>query len=153
MLFGKLPACGDFVMRGLLPQRQAEWDRWATSELAAAREALGAAFETAHDAAPPLAFRCAEDGGVYVVAPSIDGVGRRFVLMAGLTEAGETDADHVAQVVDEAIRYDLEPDAVMARLEEEASTGMAVQIASMAAALVPGLLLNHLTTVAAEIAS
>lgn len=151
MLFGKLPACGDFVARGLSPERQAAWDGWATQELAGAREALAEAFEAAHDMAPPLAFRIAGEGLAGLVAPSIDRVGRRFVLITAVTGA-EGDLDPIAEAVDTAIRDDLDPDGLIRLLEGEAGPVEPREFGPVSEGLPPGLLLNHLTAVAAEIA-
>ena len=43
-LFGKLPAHGDFVARGLTPDAQAAWDDWASAGLERAMSELGEAF-------------------------------------------------------------------------------------------------------------
>lgn len=83
MLFGKLPAHGDFVSRGLPPPDRETLDRWLTGELAAARGELGQAFEARYDVAPPWRF-AVEDGSGWIagaIAPSIDAVGRRFPLV------------------------------------------------------------------------
>ncbi len=152
MLFGKLPACGDFVARGLSPERQAAWDGWATQELAGAREALAARFEGAHDVAPPLAFRIAGEGLAGLVAPSIDSVGRRFVLIAGLSGADEADLDPIAEAMDTAIRDDLDPDGLIRLLEGEPGPVEPREFGPVSEGLPAGLLLNHLTAVAAEIA-
>lgn len=86
-LFGKLPAHGDFVARGLSAQARQAWDDWASAALERLREATPD-FEASHDAARPWRFvagpsalgagwRCG------ALAPSIDGAGRRFVVAAG----------------------------------------------------------------------
>lgn len=87
-LFGKLPAHGDFVARGLTPDAERVWDDWASGEIDGARAALGEDFDAAHDAAPPWAFvsgpgplgdgwRCG------AATASIDSAGRRFLLVVG----------------------------------------------------------------------
>lgn len=88
-LFGKLPSHGDFVSRGLTLEIEQVWDRWAGSELESARQALGDAFDLAHEASPPWGFvsgpgplgqgwRCG------AIAPSVDSAGRRYLLIAGV---------------------------------------------------------------------
>ncbi len=88
-LFGKLPAHGDFVARGLEPAAERAWDDWASGEIDAARQSLGDAFDAAHDAAPPCGFivgpgpfgdgwRCG------AAAASVDSAGRRYLLVAGI---------------------------------------------------------------------
>lgn len=86
-LFGKLPAHGDFVSRGLADGARQVWDDWASHAL----ERLGAAsadFAQAHNAIPPWRFvagpsRLGAGWRVGALTPSIDGAGRRFVLVAG----------------------------------------------------------------------
>lgn len=87
-IFGKLPAHGDFVARGLDAGVQQAWDDWASREIEAAREALGEAFEAAHDAAPPWGFIAGpgplgEGWRWGAVAASVDSAGRRFLVVAG----------------------------------------------------------------------
>ncbi|WP_162252368.1 type VI secretion system-associated protein TagF [Caulobacter sp. Root655] len=86
--FGKLPTHGDFVARGLSGQDRDAWDAWASTGLEEARMALGEAFETRHDAAPPVRFSFGPglfgDGwrtGAF--APSVDSTGRRFIILLG----------------------------------------------------------------------
>jgi type VI secretion system protein ImpM len=85
-LFGKLPAHGDFVARGLTTAEQERWDRWASAGLEAARERLGDGFEAAHDAALPWRFVAADGEGwtAGAVTCSVDAAGRRFVAVLGV---------------------------------------------------------------------
>lgn len=87
-IFGKLPAHGDFVARGLSPAAERLWDDWASAEIDAAREALGEDFNSAHDAAPPWGFvsgpgALGETWRCGAIAASVDSAGRRFVVVAG----------------------------------------------------------------------
>lgn len=85
-LFGKLPAHGDFVARGLSDADREAWDAWSTAALAALRHAVGEHFEDAHAAAPPWRF-VRREGARWLagaLAPSIDGAGRRYLLALGL---------------------------------------------------------------------
>lgn len=84
-LYGKLPAHGDFVRRGLPPSFCEPWDGWLQAGMTAARESLGDAWEAAWDAAPAWRFAlpagaCGPDPVAGVLAPSADAVGRRFAL-------------------------------------------------------------------------
>ena len=94
-LFGKLPAHGDFVRRGLPEPFVEAWDSWVQEGLAAAREALGEGFAEAWAAAPAWRFRlppgaCGAEAAAGVVLASEDMVGRRFPLaVATLLSDGE----------------------------------------------------------------
>jgi type VI secretion system protein ImpM len=112
ILFGKLPAHGDFVARGLSDPQRSAWDAWLSAGLEAARHRLGDAFEVAHDAAPP--WRFVLQGGPFgsgrragAIAPSIDSVGRRFFIMVGADElsrgAGETLASGMEDLIYQAL--------------------------------------------------
>jgi type VI secretion system ImpM family protein len=90
-LFGKLPAHGDFVSRGLTPAQVEAWDAWATAALEALR-ATSQMFEQAHDEAPPWRFiagpsRLGSGWRAGALAPSIDAAGRRFFLVLGVQGA------------------------------------------------------------------
>ena len=85
--FGKLPAHGDFVARGLGASERDAWDAWASDSLERARRDLGEAFEAEHDQAPPWRFafgpgRFAQTWVAGALTPSIDRGGRRFVIVA-----------------------------------------------------------------------
>ena len=86
VLFGKLPAHGDFVARSLAPDARSAWDEWASGGLVRARDALGDGFEASHDAAPPWRFvdgpgRFGSAWRAGALAPSVDSAGRRFLIM------------------------------------------------------------------------
>lgn len=87
-LFGKLPAHGDFVSRGLAPPQVEAWDAWASAALEALR-ATAPDFEEAHDAAPPWRFvagpsTLGPQWRAGAVAPSVDSAGRRFLAAIGV---------------------------------------------------------------------
>lgn len=87
-VFGKLPSHGDFIHRGLDPAAVDAWDAWSSAGLARARESLAGRFEGMHDTAPPWRFiigpgRLGPDWRVGALAPSVDRVGRRFVIIVG----------------------------------------------------------------------
>jgi type VI secretion system protein ImpM len=84
-LFGKLPAHGDFVRRGLPSSFCDAWDAWLARGMAAARGSLGENWEGVWDASPVWRFAlpagaCGPDPVAGVMAPSQDSVGRRFPL-------------------------------------------------------------------------
>jgi type VI secretion system protein ImpM len=99
--FGKLPAHGDFVARGLSAAERDAWDEWASAGLARAREALGGAFDEAHDRAQPWRFAFGQAGAgrfgagrrAGVLAPSIDAAGRRYVIVVGAVAASGLPGD------------------------------------------------------------
>jgi len=87
-LFGKLPAHGDFVSRGLTELAERAWDDWASAALERLR-AGAADFDAAHDAAPPWRFvagpsALGQGWRIGALTASIDGAGRRFILAAGV---------------------------------------------------------------------
>jgi type VI secretion system protein ImpM len=84
-LFGKVPAHGDFVRRGLPTSFVAPWDAWLQQGMEAARERLGARWAECWDKAPPWRFAlppgaCGPDAVAGVILPSQDMVGRRFPI-------------------------------------------------------------------------
>lgn len=84
-LFGKLPALGDFVSRGIDMVTRDRLDAWLSSELEAARERWGEALEARYDAAPAWTFVDQDEDGNWcggALCASIDRAGRRFPLLA-----------------------------------------------------------------------
>lgn len=83
--FGKLPATGDFVWRGLPDAFRRNWDAWLTRHIAPLLRD-GATF-------PPggLRFRLPSGGRLAagVILPSRDSAGRRFPLSLLLIAEGE----------------------------------------------------------------
>ena len=125
-LFGKLPAHGDFVARGLSDAEQAAWDSWASAGLEQARDRLGDDFEDAHDSAPPWRFVSRGDGGWRAgsLACSVDSAGRRFVLVLGVADLapehaaalGVRDAEVIEAVLYEALACRTPADDAMSAL-------------------------------------
>lgn len=101
LLFGKLPAHGDFVSRGWVPEERDALDAWLSQSLAAARETAGVAFEDRYDRAPPWRFVTAMMAGA--VAPSQDGAGRRFPLLLAVGGGDEEAAEACETLLYEAI--------------------------------------------------
>jgi type VI secretion system protein ImpM len=84
-VFGKLPARGDFVDRGLPKSFTDPWHAWLVDGLAAARAELGAGFEPAYMAAPVWRFllpagAAGPTAACGVLLPSVDSAGRLFPL-------------------------------------------------------------------------
>ena len=104
-LWGKLPAHGDFVARGLGAERQERIDLWLSAGLAAARERLGDEFEPCYDAAPPWRFAYAGEGGwtAGALAASMDSVGRRYPVMVGMDGLTQDEAPVAAAQSEDAL--------------------------------------------------
>lgn len=92
-LFGKIPAHGDFIARGISPELQEMLDLWLSAELAAARTEF-ADFDTRYVQAAPWHFVDCDSAGQWsggALCPSVDKVGRRFPILVGAPAA---DAGH-----------------------------------------------------------
>ena len=105
LLFGKLPAHGDFVARGLSAAEQADWDARLSAAMQAARDAFGDAFEDRFAAAPP--WRCVlADGDGWLagaLAPSIDRAGRIFPILLARRSADRAAAPGLAATCEELL--------------------------------------------------
>lgn len=104
-LFGKLPAHGDFVARGLAAAEREELDRWLSGALADARGVLGDRFEAIYDQAPPWRFAARDEAGWHAgaMAPSVDGVGRRFPLLVGIGGLNAREVEAAAEAAERSI--------------------------------------------------
>jgi type VI secretion system protein ImpM len=96
-LYGKLPAHGDFVRRGLPLSFCEPWDAWLQAGITAARVGLGDAWEATWDSAPAWRFAlpagaCGPSPVAGIMAPSADAVGRRFAMTLAATAPGTTEA-------------------------------------------------------------
>lgn len=90
-LFGKIPAHGDFISRGLDPVLHEALDLWISAELARARARFGD-FDERYVRAAPWHFVDRDPDGSWsggALCPSVDAVGRRFPI---LVAAPATDA-------------------------------------------------------------
>lgn len=131
--FGKIPAKGDFVGRGLPASFQRPWEEWATEALRQSRAVLGEAWEEAWMVAPVWRFclpggACGPDAVSGLVLPSIDRVGRAWPLVVAFVFQGEAEAPdpapyetllhHAEAAAREAIAEDIQPDAFAARLQD-----------------------------------
>lgn len=100
-LFGKVPAHGDFVRRGLPTSFVAPWDAWLQRGMEAARERLGPRWAELWDSAPPWRFAlpagaCGPDAVAGVMLPSQDMVGRRFPITLAALVARDAPAPDAA---------------------------------------------------------
>jgi type VI secretion system ImpM family protein len=82
-VFGKLPAHGDFVARGVDAADRDALDTWLSGSLLAARDRYGEGFADRFDAAQP--WRAEGEGVTGAIAASQDSAGRRYpvVLLCG----------------------------------------------------------------------
>ena len=122
--FGKLPARGDFVRRGL-PRGFAEpWDGWLSGLIGASKAAAGGAWLPAFLEAPVWRFalpagHCGKQAAAGLMLPSVDRVGRYFPLtFAAVGDGAPAEAwlDRCEAAGRAALEQDLDPDAVMAML-------------------------------------
>lgn len=93
-LFGKLPALGDFISRGIDFTFRDSLDLWLSAELEAARARFGAEFEQRYLAAPAWCFVDCDLQGQWcggAMCASLDAAGRKFPVIAGVAanDAGE----------------------------------------------------------------
>ncbi len=107
-LFGKLPAHGDFVSRGLNAGERDSLDAWLADSLSAARDELGEdAFAGLYDSAPPWRCIVPDDAGgatAGALTPSVDAAGRRYPIFLAL----DVDRAKALEAADrcEALLYD-----------------------------------------------
>lgn len=97
-LFGKLPAHGDFIGRGLSPDLREQLDLWLSADLSRARARFGD-FDERYRLAPPWSFTDRDPAGAWsggALCLSVDAVGRRFPIMVAIPAAGPGHADAVA---------------------------------------------------------
>ena len=81
--YGKLPARGDFIGRGLPPRWRSDWDGWLQQGLALAPTRLDGALRERLRAFAPwryLAWPAPGEAWCGIVVPSHDRVGRAFPL-------------------------------------------------------------------------
>ena len=123
-IFGKLPAHGDFVARGLAPEMRDALDNWLSGSIADAREALREGYEDAFDSAPPWRFVLPQGAGwiAGALAPSVDGVGRRYPILAQVPIAalgsGGNGAAHCEAAIYGAIEHGQDVDALHLALSQ-----------------------------------
>ena len=131
--FGKLPARGDFLTRGLPRGFVDPWAAWAARAISASRDLVGERWLEAWMVGPVWRFAlpggaCGPDAAVGLAMPSVDKVGRTFFLMAAALFAGEAatpsaeDAEDFLDAAEdaarEAIALDLDPEWLAGRIAE-----------------------------------
>ncbi|WP_455174637.1 type VI secretion system-associated protein TagF [Azospirillum largimobile] len=96
--FGKLPARGDFLLRGLPRSFADPWHDWLLDGLQASRAALGEGWMDRYLNAPIWRFTleagvCGPQAAAGVMMPSVDKAGRQFPLaLVALFAPGQTAA-------------------------------------------------------------
>lgn len=126
-LFGKLPAIGDFAVRGLDGARRLAWDHRCTVSMQQVRRRFGADLAAVLDETPPLGFLLAPTRAepcwqAGCVAPSCDRAGRFFPFVVGVAadEAWHVPASTIARslvpVLHAGIAQGLSPDAALAAI-------------------------------------
>lgn len=118
ILFGKLPAHGDFIARGLSDADVERLDDFLSASLSAAATIDG--FEDLYAAAPAWRFVKTIAGKAVcgVLAPSVDRVGRQFPILAGVAAGADVDLhiDACEAQLYQAFAEGLDADALYARL-------------------------------------
>lgn len=99
IVFGKLPAHGDFVRHGAGREAARRLDDWLQQGLGAARERLRSQFDAAYEAAPAYHVLFSPEEGSHVLMgilqPSRDRSGRAHPLLVGLeVDRRPLDAEH-----------------------------------------------------------
>ena len=131
-LYGKMPAHGDFVRRGLPAGFVAPWDAWLQAGIAAARATLGEGWDAAWDGAPAWRFAlpagaCGPEAVAGLLMPSRDAVGRCFPLtLAAIPAAlppGAAWYDMLEALADRARAGVLDADALAAALPDPEGEG------------------------------
>jgi type VI secretion system ImpM family protein len=119
-LFGKLPAHGDFIGRGLAPALREALDDWLSTGLAQAR-ARFADFDERYRLAPPWHFVDRDGEGRWsggALCLSVDAVGRRFPVLLAAPAEGPDEAEAVARAALETVFSALGEGWEAARLHE-----------------------------------
>ncbi|MDT8345342.1 MAG: type VI secretion system-associated protein TagF [Thermohalobaculum sp.] len=144
--YGKIPAQGDFLRRGLTPGFVEPWDRWLQALMLSGRASLGAGWQDAYFSAP--IWRFALPGGVCgpaavagVLMPSVDRVGRQFPLtLAAEIEAPSALAAYRAA----APAFGALEEAALAMLDDGAAREMLERrLGAVAPGPVPGEVAAH----------
>ncbi len=124
-LYGKLPAHGDFVSRGLSMQQRDALDSWLSHEMAAAREELGDDFVELFSAAPPWCFIEEREGDGWAggaISPSVDAAGRHFPIIVARAQLANDQAQAVArscvEVIYDAFDRAMNADAMLAAVSQ-----------------------------------
>lgn len=132
-MFGKLPALGDFVSRGLDHERRDALDRWLSLGMQEARERFTEDFESRYDNAPPWCFVDCDASGQWsggALCASTDRAGRRFPLMIASPSANADSAPAIAggclELLYEALAGGWDADRLVAEQVSPTETGWRV---------------------------
>lgn len=105
LIFGKLPAHGDFVCRGMTAEEQAGFDSALSSSIQAAQARFGDGYRDAFLCAPP--WRCVvpvQDGYLGgAIAPSMDRAERLFPLFLARRSASAPAAAGAARACEDLL--------------------------------------------------
>ena len=120
-IFGKLPAHGDFIRRGIGEVVAEELDDYLSASLSDA--AVLEDFDDLYASAPAWRFVADMGGQVMcgVIAPSVDKVGRQFPILAGVAvPRGEIGiaVDACEALLYDAFSQNMNADTLMAALED-----------------------------------
>ncbi|MGY4398460.1 type VI secretion system ImpM family protein [Sphingomonas sp. UYAg733] len=124
LLFGKLPAHGDFVSRGWAPLARDALDDWLSGSLADARDAAGATFDERYDLAPPWRCLIPAKGELAAgaLAASQDAAGRRYPVLLMLRGGGDRAAAACEALLYDAIAGGWSADMLVEQAEALAET-------------------------------
>ncbi|MFD1951495.1 type VI secretion system-associated protein TagF [Sphingomonas arantia] len=136
-LFGKLPAFGDFVSRGLSVSMRSWWDRWCSEAVLDARVRLGDDFEARCLATAPRRFLVApladcDPWQAGCLHASSDRSGRVFPFVLGVAASERIDAtdavlfgERLASCAERAFAPQVDLDALISAAEHAAGTAAA----------------------------
>lgn len=128
-LFGKLPAFGDFVSRGLSVPMRSWWDNWCSAEILDAQRRFKDDFEPRYEATAIRRFVIAplmDDGRWQAgcLVRSFDRAGRAFPFVLGIGSSVPIDpsnaaalGERLAACVDRAFEPSVELDTLIAAVE------------------------------------
>jgi type VI secretion system protein ImpM len=147
---GKLPARGDFVLRGLPRGFADAWDAWLQESMTGSRDILGDAWLPAWLEAPVWRFalpagHCGPDAVAGVMLPSVDRAGRHWPLTLAATFPGFA----TALLPDDAWLDTLEAAGMAAVMEDAAPERIEELLAATAPACAPAGMLGQWWTAGA----
>lgn len=105
MIFGKIPAHGDFVCRGMAAGEQAEFDQALSASIHAAQERFGEGYREAFLCTPPWRCVTPAEGGFLggAIAPSMDRAERLFPLFLARRCNSRAEAGGYAQACEDLL--------------------------------------------------
>lgn len=105
VIFGKLPAHGDFVCRGMAADQQAEFDAALSRSVHAAQQRFGEGYRDGFLAAPPWRCVIAANGSYLggALAPSMDRAERLFPIFLARQSASRGEAAKGARACEDLL--------------------------------------------------